>query len=134
MEVIRAALPWVLGIATVLGGVAALLYFREKWRARSTRSEKGKEQIRDQLAAFLVQAQRFRKRLDEFPLPIGEHNAWVDSVQEWLRDNLGKSYAVRFGDFSGITFYGSGSERSKMSRSIQGRSQRLDEFISRLSG
>jgi hypothetical protein len=66
-------------------------------------------------------------------LPIGEHNAWVDRVGEYLRDNLGKAYEARFSDFSGMKFLGDGSDRSRMSRSIEGRSRRLNEFMSELS-
>jgi hypothetical protein len=65
------------------------------------------------LAAFLVEAQQLRARLDETPLPIGQHNAWVDRVDNYLRANLSKGYEVKFSDFSGMTFYGNDSERSK---------------------
>jgi hypothetical protein len=41
-------------------------------------------------------------------------------VCAYLRDNLGPDSEVRFGDFSGMVFYGDGSERSKMSNSIEG--------------
>jgi len=34
---------WILGIATVLGGVAALVYFSEKWRQSTRWTEKDKE-------------------------------------------------------------------------------------------
>jgi hypothetical protein len=88
---------------------------------------------REQLAIFLTEAQRLRGRLDEEPLPVRAHNEWVDRVGAYLRQNLGKAYEVRFSDFGGMTFYGDGSERSQMSRSIDGRSRRLSEFISELS-
>jgi hypothetical protein len=88
--------------------------------------------LRDRLAAFLVEAQQLRARLNEVPLPITDHNAWVDRVNAYLRDNLGKAHAVRFSDFSGMVFHGDGSERSKMDRSLDGRSRRLHEFISEL--
>lgn len=87
---------------------------------------------KDQLAAFLVEAQQLRKRLNEDPLPIQDHNEWVQRVSEYLSEHFGKAYEVRFGDFSGMTFYGDGSERSRLSRSIEGRSRRLHEFISEM--
>ena len=126
-------LAWTLGIATILGGLAAVAYFWDKWRDKRKWTEKDKQRYRGQLAAFLTEAQQLRTRLDEVPLPIGEHNAWVDRVGEYLRDNLGKAYEVRFSDFSGMTFYGDGSDRSRMSRSIEGRSRRLNEFMAELS-
>jgi hypothetical protein len=88
---------------------------------------------REQLAIFLTEAQRLRGRLDEEPLPVRAHNEWMDRVGAYLRQNLGKAYEVRFNDFSGMTFYGDGSERSQMSSSIDGRSRRLNDFISELS-
>ena len=87
----------------------------------------------EKLASFIVEGQKLRARLDESPLPIAEHNAWVEQANEYLRANLGAAYEVRFGDFSGMTFYGNASDRSKISRSIDGRSRRLHEFISELS-
>lgn len=90
------------------------------------------QQHKDQLAAFLTEGQYLRSRLNEDPLPIGEHNAWVDRVDKYLRVKFGKAAEVRFSDFSGMTFYGDGSERSKMSCSLEGRSRRLHEFISDL--
>jgi hypothetical protein len=88
---------------------------------------------RVQLASYLTEAQTLRARLDEQPLPVADHNVWVDRVESYLRDHLGADYSVRFGDFSGMVFYGSGSEKSKMSRSLEGRSRRLAEFMAELS-
>jgi len=34
---------WALGIATLLGGIAAILYFLDKWRAKRKWTEKDKE-------------------------------------------------------------------------------------------
>lgn len=87
----------------------------------------------EQLANFIVVAQKLRQRLGDNPLPIKDHNDWVARVNEYLRTNLGSAYEVRFSDFSGMTFYGDGSERSKMSQSLEGRSRRLHEFISEIS-
>jgi hypothetical protein len=73
-----------------------------------------------------------RSRLNEQPLPIADHNAWVDGVRSYLRENLGADFEVRFSDFSGMVFYGDGSERSIMARSLEGRARRLNEFIAEL--
>lgn len=87
---------------------------------------------KDQLAAFLVEAQQLRNRLNEVPLPIGDHNTWVNRVSQYLKEHFGSAHEVRFSDFSGMTFYGDGSERSEMSKSLDGRSRRLHEFISEM--
>jgi hypothetical protein len=86
----------------------------------------------EQMAAFLTEAQQLRARLDDTPLPIQAHNEWVERVGMYLRENLGQAYEMRFGDFSGMIFYGNGSERSTLSRSLEGRSRRLHEFMSEL--
>ena len=93
-----------------------------------------RRQRAEKLAAFLKEAENLRQRLEESPLPIRDHNEWVERVSQYLKENLGTAYEIRFGDFSGMTFYGDGSERSKMSRSIEGRSRRLHEFIAEVSG
>jgi len=36
------AIAWILGIATVLGGIAAVVYFRDKWREKQEWTEKDK--------------------------------------------------------------------------------------------
>ena len=90
------------------------------------------QQHENQLAEFLIEAQRLRSRLNEDPLPIRDHNAWVERVSGCLRENLTAAHAIRFSDFSGMTFYGDGSARSKMSRSLEGRSRRLHEFLSEM--
>jgi hypothetical protein len=87
---------------------------------------------RDLLSSYLTEAQKLRSRLGEQPLPVSDHNAWVEKVSVYLRENLGPSFEVRFSDFSGMTFYGDGSDRSQMSRSLEGRSRRLHEFIAEL--
>lgn len=87
---------------------------------------------REQLGRYLSEAQGLRSRLSEQLLPIADHNAWVDRVNDYLRTNIGHDFEVRFSDFSGMVFYGDGSEKSKMSHSLEGRSRRLHEFIAEL--
>jgi hypothetical protein len=110
--------------ALVFAGLAVYLHTCKDRLSRNHRH-------REQLATFLTEVQR--RRLDEEPLPVRDHNEWVDCVGGYLRQNLGKAYEVRFSDFSGMIFYGDGSERSQMSHSIDGRSRRLSEFMSELS-
>ena len=87
----------------------------------------------DQLAEFLTQGQKLRERLTETPPPIEDHNRWLDRMNVYFRERDARSYEARLSDFSGMTFLGDGSEGSKMSRSIEGRSRRLHEFISELA-
>ena len=95
--------------------------------------KKLKEERSAALAQFVTEAQQLRGRLDEDPLPIGDHNEWVDRTSEYLRAHLGAAYEVRFSDFSGMVFYCDGSERSQMSNSLDGRSRRLHEFLQELA-
>lgn len=43
MEIMGTAIAWILGIATVLGGIAAIGYFRDKWRENRQWTEQQKE-------------------------------------------------------------------------------------------
>jgi hypothetical protein len=36
-------MAWVLGVATILGGIAAILYFRDQWKGRNRLTEEDKE-------------------------------------------------------------------------------------------
>lgn len=87
----------------------------------------------EKLADFIQEGQNLRARLDQEPLPITEHNDWVERMVSYFKQHKGGAYEARLSDFSGMTFYGDGSERSRMSRSIEGRIRRLHEFISELS-
>jgi hypothetical protein len=129
---VATALAWFLGIATLLGGVAAAHYFFDKWRGRSGVTPVLRQQYQERLGEFLAEAQQLRSRLNDGAVSVTDHNAWVDRVSDFLRNNLGKAYEVRFSDFSGMTFYGDSSERSRMSRSLEGRCRRLHEFMAEL--
>ena len=88
---------------------------------------------REQLAVFMKEAEGLRARSVEEPLPVPAHNEWVSRVEAYLKEQLDASYAARFGNFSGMTFYGDGSQRSEYENSIRGRSTRLHEFIKEFS-
>ena len=120
-------------VGAVLSGIGAILFaglaiYLHRLSDRSILNAPH----RVQMAAFLSEAQRLRSRLNEQPLPIAEHNAWVNRVGKYLGEHLGQDFEVRFSDFSGMVFHGDGSERSKMSKSLEGRSRRLIEFIAEL--
>ncbi len=86
----------------------------------------------NKVAQFMREGQDLRARLNEEPLPIQEHNDWVDRMVSYFKHHKGRAYEARLSDFSGMTFYGDGSERSRMSTSIEGRVRRLHEFVSEL--
>lgn len=84
---------------------------------------------REALADLASQASALSARVSEEPLPIADHNEWVSRAEAYLRDELDGSYAERFGNFSGMTFYGDGSPRSNYKNSLDGRTRRLHEFM-----
>ena len=117
----------------VASGVGAVVFVGLAIALHARKENSSQEHAhREKLATFLAEAQRLRLRLNEKPLPITDHNAWVEKVAAYLQKHLGQAYVVRFSDFSGMTFYSDGSERSNMERAIEGRSRRLHEFISEL--
>jgi hypothetical protein len=88
---------------------------------------------REQLGSFLKDAEALMGRANEDPGPIQAHNDWVAQVERYLTETLDSSYAARFGNFDGMTFYLS-NPNSGLKRSLQGRSRRLHEFIAELAG
>jgi hypothetical protein len=71
----RTALAWILGIATMLGGIAAIAYSWDKWLTSLPKRSNW-------------------ERLNEVPLPIKDHNNELDRVSEYLKQNFGRVYEV----------------------------------------
>jgi hypothetical protein len=111
------------GVVFVVGFVIAV---KEEFNRRQ------RKVALEKLSLFIKEGQQLKSRLGENPLPIQDHNDWVDRVDEHLEREFGNEYVTRFSNFSGMVFYGNASERSKMERSIDGRLRRLHEFISEL--
>lgn len=65
--------------------------------------------------------------------PTEKANQWIAQVSDFIAKNMDQSYVARFHNFSGITFYSDGSERSNVRNALQGRAQRLQEFLQELS-
>ena len=84
------------------------------------------------LSGFIREDQELREHLEENPSQTEQHNAWVERINGYFLEQGAKDYAVRLNDFSGMTFYGDGSDRSQISNSITGRCQRLQEFIAEI--
>lgn len=81
------------------------------------------------LSDFLSESQILRNRIYEIPLPIADHDDWVDRVKSYLSENLNIYFKNMYSNSSRMPFYGDGSDRSKMERSLQGRTRRLNEII-----
>jgi len=111
--------------------LATLTFFATEIARRVWR--KGCKLQPQKLAEFVEEGQQLKGRLNENPLPVFEHNEWVDRMNNYFEENGGNEYKVRLSDFSGMRFYGDGSEKSSMSNSIEGRVRRLHEFMSELS-
>ena len=121
-------------VSTILSGLAAAAFaiiaiYLHRLNDRSSRYRAHREK----LASFIKEAHAILARLNEQPLPIGDYNEWVERVVKFLTESLDESYAVRFNDFSGMTFYGDGSERSRLKNAIDGRIRRLNEFLPELN-
>ena len=84
------------------------------------------------LSGFIREGQELREHLEENPSQTEQHNAWVERINGYFLEQGAEDYAVRLNDFSGMTFYGDGSDRSQISNSITGRCQRLQEFIAEI--
>jgi hypothetical protein len=136
-----------------LGGLIAAIYFGMQWlRHPSSNFEAAfalsgvitllAEWFRRHLStgvdanavsAFIEEGRRLMSRQMESPLPVQDHNEWVERMDSYFRKLGRHDFAVRLGDFSGFTFYGDGSERSRYSMGIDGRLRRLHEFLRELS-
>jgi hypothetical protein len=95
------------------------------------RSEQSRAQ-REQLGLFLKEAEALSAQANDIPPPIEAHNTWVARVETYLTDALDSSYAARFGNFHGMTFYGTSNPNSGLKQSFEGRSRRLHEFMAEL--
>ncbi len=98
-------------------------------RAISHNREKVQFKYATKLAEFIDSGNVLRLKIDEDPLPIEEHNDWIAEIETYLRKSRKPHCVTRLSDFSGMTFYGDGSDRSKFRNSIDGRVRRLHEFI-----
>ena len=62
-------------------------------------------------------------------MPINDCNEWISGVEAYLRGKLNASFVARFGNFSGMIFYGAGSPKAHYKNSLDGRTRQLHEFI-----
>jgi hypothetical protein len=87
---------------------------------------------REQLGHFLKEAEALSAQANDIPPPIEAHSAWMERVETYLTEALDSSYTERFGNFHGMTFYGTSNPNSGLKQSLEGRSRRLHEFIAEL--
>ena len=85
------------------------------------------------LSDFITDGSSLRNRSDEVPLPVEDHNNWIGQMNTYFEEAGKTEYKVRLNDFTGMTFYGDGSDKSKFEKSIDGRIRRLHEFLAELS-
>ncbi len=57
------------------------------------------------LAEFILEGENIKGRLMEIPLPVKEHNEWVEKMNSYFDENDAKPYKVRLSNFSGLVFY-----------------------------
>ena len=120
----------------MISGVAAVMFaavaaYLTKLNNRSMYLKKCRETI----AKYINEINVLVMQIDEgkLTLPIKAHNEWVARVSAYLRNELDESFVTRFNDFSGLVFYGDGSEKSNLKNTINGRVQRLSQFVSELN-
>lgn len=87
---------------------------------------------RNKITDFIAEGHLLAAKINEEELPTEGLNNWVSNVEEYLILNLDKSFASRLNDFTGMVFYGNGSEKSKFKNAIDGRVRRLNQFLTEL--
>lgn len=86
-----------------------------------------------EIDTFIQEGQNLRDRADSDPLPVAEQDEWIVRMNKYFEDCGAPKLRTRLNDFTGLTFYGDGSEVSQYLRSIDGRIRRLMEFASELA-
>jgi uncharacterized membrane protein YraQ (UPF0718 family) len=119
--------------ATIISGIAAVVLallaaFLHRINDQSSRLLIHREKI----SSFIAEGHALAKKSNEKLLPIKETNIWVSDVENYLRLKLDQSFVSRFNDFSGMVFYGDGSEKSNYKTAIDGRLRRLNQFLAEL--
>lgn len=113
--------PFEPGFAISLAVLGATEIARRRLPANSVKKSK--------IDSFIHEGQELRGLATKSPLPIEKHIAWVDSMNKYFVESNAAELKTRLNDFSGLTFYGDVSEKSKYLRSIDGRIRRLMEFM-----
>ena len=67
---------------------------------------------KEKITSFVAEGHQLLSRLDDIKSTTEEINIWLSNVEKYLRLNLDASFASRFNDFSGMVFYGDGTEKS----------------------
>lgn len=117
-------------VATALSAVGAVMFaivsiVLQRINDRSDRFRIARERLTD----LLKQSEALLVRSNEDPLPVAELNEWIDRTTEDVKTFLDASYATRLNNFTGLVFYGDGSQKSKYRNALDGRMRRLMEFL-----
>lgn len=88
---------------------------------------------KEKITSFVAEGHQLLSRLDDIKSTTEEINIWLSNVEKYLRLNLDASFASRFNDFSGMVFYGDGTEKSNRKRAIDGHLRRLNQFLTELT-
>lgn len=96
------------------------------------RDSHNRSEITDAIAGFITQGRELQKRCRETSEQevIPDANEWIREVSMFLKGNLGKSYEIRFSDYSGLTQYS--GRKTLTERDIEFRIMRLTQFMERL--
>ena len=111
----------------------AIALFLYVWVKRLLTQKKKSGLEPGKVAEFIERGQKLLSRANEDVLPVKEHNAWVGQIENYFETRKRRDYVVRLNDFSGMRFYGDGSEKSKFENSIDGRLRNLNQFISEIA-
>lgn len=106
-------------------------------QAASEKEKKRKQQMRQQLGIYVEQGQDFMARCgnEQVPAPVVEAEKWAQSVEAYLKKELGPEYVPRFRSGAGMPLAAT-SLQDKAHRDLWGginvRVYRLQEFMSEL--
>lgn len=97
---------------------------------------KNRREIKEQIGQFLNEGYILAAKCedDSKPIPTDESTLWINKVENVLQQRLGKGYAMRFGDGTGLRIVVpiADDKRADLLESIKIRTTRLTEFIAEL--
>ena len=130
---------WVLAIATILGGIAALWFFWDKLLEKLGVGKAKQAKLRDRLAALMLEGQALDHRLTSTGEPLEtlepDIESWGVKAETWLEENLGNSYLARFRNGAGVALGGYvmrrplNTKEGPLNGFLRVRLARLGEFI-----
>lgn len=122
--------PWSAYVAIALIALVVLANWEQFKRYYRSLTD-DEPPLADELAKFLKEGQELfaRATKQSEPFPTDDANDWAQRLSEFVGSRMGVARAALLTNFSGMTFYSDGSERSKLTNAIEGRLRRIGEFI-----